>query len=59
MPLGGVDNVVLNNIASTVRKGGMLTTSEGGYYLWKFGDIVLYKVRRAVCGMYARVLNAI
>jgi len=38
----------MNNIASTVRKGGMLTTSEGGYYLWKFGDIVLYKVRYGV-----------
>ena len=40
--IGGSDNVVLNNIASTLRKGGMLISSVGDYYIWSHDDIVLY-----------------
>jgi len=43
VPLGGADNVVLNNIVSSVHRGGMMTTNAGDYYLWKYNDIVLYK----------------
>ena len=42
VPLGGVDTVVMNSIVATIQKGGMLTTYQSEYYLWRDTDVVLY-----------------
>ncbi len=42
VPLGGIDHVVMNNIAASLKQPGMMTTWEDKYYLWRMSDLVLY-----------------
>jgi hypothetical protein len=39
---GGVDNAIVNDLMYTLDRGGMLTTKNGDYYIWRGADLHPY-----------------